>query len=438
MKISIFGLGYVGAVSLGCLARDGHEVIGVDIDETKLDLIRNGQTPIVEEGMQDLMRNAKESGRVTATNNAIDGVKNSALSFICVGTPSAKNGDHDLTALKRLSEQLGLAIKDKSDFHVFIVRSTISPGTIEDVVRPIIEEHSGKKMGEGFGLGFQPEFLREGTSIKDYDHPPYTVVGTDSDRSSNMIKDLFGHLPCEFISTSIRSAEMLKFCCNVFHALKITFANEVARISQAVGVDSHEVMQLVCEDKRLNISTAYMRPGFAFGGSCLPKDLRAMVRMAQNNDIDIPMLSNVLPSNRVHIDHAVDFVLNHGSKSVGMIGLSFKSGTDDLRESPLVTLAERFIGKGLDLKIYDPEVNLARLIGANKRYIEESIPHISSLMRDNCEEIIENSDILIVGLSDKPLLEMLHAKCRADHYVIDLVGMSDGDTLKGTYQGICW
>lgn len=438
MKISIFGLGYVGAVSLGCLVRDGHYVAGVDIDETKLKLIREGGTPIVEAGMDTLMADAAASGRMQVTNDAGHAVQATDVSFICVGTPSLGNGRQDLGAITRLMEQLGNAMRDKAGYHVFVVRSTVAPGTVDKVIKPLLEEHSGKRVGEDFGLCFQPEFLREGSSIKDYDDPPYTVVGGDSDRSVGIVRSIFDHLPCEFISTSIQTAEMLKYCCNAFHALKATYANEIGRISQALDIDSTQVLDLVCRDMRLNISRAYMRPGFAFGGSCLPKDLRALMHMAKVNDVNVPMLSAILPSNRIHVEHAIGAILARGRKSVGLIGLSFKGGTDDLRESPLVILAEQFIGKGLDLKIYDPEVNTARLVGANRQYIEKGIPHISSLMRNSVEEVIDQSDCVIVGLNDASIVEKLHAHVRPDHFVLDLVGIPGRQGLAGVYQGVCW
>ena len=438
MNISIFGLGYVGAVSLGCLARDGHHVVGVDLDQTKLDLIRQGATPIIEEGMEGLMSNASACGCVDVTNNVVDGVHHSEVSFVCVGTPANSNGSQDLSAIRRLSEQVGHAMKSKTGYHVFVIRSTVFPGTVEDLITPIIEEHSGKRRGQDFDVCFQPEFLREGSSIKDYDNPPFTVVGTDSERVEKVLRDLFGHLPCEFLVTSIRTAEMLKYACNIFHALKATFANEVGRLSQAMGVDSHSVMDMVCRDTRLNISPAYLRPGFAFGGSCLPKDLKAMLYVAKSQDVSVPMLSNVLPSNAVHIDHAIDAVLKSGEKSVGLIGLSFKSGTDDLRESPLVVMAERFIGKGLDLHIYDPEVNVARLMGANRRFIEETIPHIASLMTKSCDQLVEQAKVLVVGLSDKPIMEVLYQKTRDEQMILDLVNIPRKDLVRGSYQGVCW
>ncbi len=438
MNISIFGLGYVGAVSLGCLVRDGHHVIGVDLDQTKLDLIRRGATPIIEEGMEGLMANAKTCGRVKVTENAVEGIHHSDVSFVCVGTPARPNGSQDLSAIQRLSEQVGDAMKSKTEYHVFVIRSTVFPGTVEDIITPIIETHSGKRRGQDFDVCFQPEFLREGSSIRDYDNPPFTVVGTDSERAQKVLRNLFGHLPCEFFVTSIRTAEMLKYACNIFHALKATFANEIGRLSQVMGVDSHSVMDMVCRDTRLNISSAYLRPGFAFGGSCLPKDLKAMLYVAKSQDVSVPMLSNVLTSNAVHIDHAIEAVLESGKKSIGLIGLSFKSGTDDLRESPLVVMAERFIGKGLDLHIYDPEVNVARLMGANRRFIEETIPHIASLMTKSCEQLVEQVDVVIVGLSDQAIMEVLYQKTRNDQMILDLVNIPRRDMVRGTYQGVCW
>jgi len=438
MNVSIFGLGYVGAVSLGCLARDGHAVVGVDLDQTKLDLIRQGATPIIEEGMEELMSHAGSCGRVDVTDNPMDGVHRSEVSFVCVGTPARSNGSQDLSAIRRLSEQVGKARKSKVGYHVFVIRSTVFPGTVEEIITPIIEEHSGKQKGQDFDVCFQPEFLREGSSIKDYDHPPLTVVGTDSTRAEKVLRDLFGHLPCEFIVTSIRTAEMVKYACNIFHALKATFANEIGRLSQAMSVDSHAVMDMVCRDTRLNISPAYLKPGFAFGGSCLPKDLKAMLYVAKTSDVSVPMLANVLTSNTIHIDHAIDAVLNSGKKSIGLIGLSFKSGTDDLRESPLVVMAERFIGKGLDLHIYDPEVNVARLMGANRRFIEETIPHIASLMTKNCESLVEKAEVLIVGLSDKAILDVLVRTTRDDQIILDLVNIPQKDCIRGKYQGVCW
>jgi GDP-mannose 6-dehydrogenase len=438
MNISIFGLGYVGAVSLACLARDGHAVIGVDIDPSKLDLIRQGRTPIIETGMRELMETVVSSGRVQVTTDATAALRDSQVSFICVGTPSRQNGSQDLSALERLCVELGAALRAKAAYHVFVVRSTVLPGTVEETVGPLIERHSGRIRGRDFDVCFQPEFLREGSSIRDYDNPPFTVVGTDSTRAAAMIQEIFAELQCEFKVCSVRTAEMLKYVCNAFHALKITFANEVGRISQALDVDSHEVMDLVCQDTQLNISRAYLKPGFAYGGSCLPKDLRALQHAAMRTDVAIPMLSALSRSNELHIDHAMDLVLASGSKTVGMLGLSFKSGTDDLRESPFVVMAERFIGKGLKLNIYDPEVSIARLVGANRRYIEEVIPHISSLMCEDPRLVIDDAQVLVVGLRSDAVLRGLREHCRPDHFIVDMINLPDRAMLKGTYRGVCW
>ncbi len=438
MNISIFGLGYVGAVSLACLARDGHEVTGVDIDATKLKLIGDGKSPIVESGIMELIGEVVAAGRVNVTDDPEAAIRDTELSFVCVGTPSLPNGDQDLRALKRLAEQIGTALKSKDEPHTIVIRSTVQPGTTLHAVLPLLEEHSGKQAGKDFFLCFQPEFLREGTSIKDYDNPPMTVVGASDEAAFKQLKALFGDLPCDFIETDVRTAETLKYACNTFHALKISFANEIGRICQALGADSHRVMDLLCEDKQLNISRAYLRPGFAFGGSCLPKDLRALLYMAKRDDVDVPMLASLLPSNRIHVEHALDLVLKQQERNVGVIGLSFKSGTDDLRESPMVTLVEHMIGKGLNLKIYDPEVRVSRLIGANKKYIDEAIPHIGDLMCDSVEDAVGDAKIVIVGLSDSDILEALGSLVKPDQYVLDLVGIKDSDGIAGNVQGICW
>lgn len=438
MKISIFGLGYVGAVSLACLARDGHEVIGVDIEQAKLDLISSGKTPVVEEGMVDLMANVAKSGLVKVTTSVRDAVLGSEVSLICVGTPSAANGSQDQSAVLRLAEDIGAVLKDKAEPHVFVFRSTLVPGTVESVLRPIIERISGKKDGEHFHLCFQPEFLREGTSIRDYDKPPFTIVGANHEYGIEKMRSLFGHLPCAFHTTSVRAAEMVKLCCNNFHAMKITFANETARLCASLGVDSFEVMDLITKDTQLNISKAYLKPGYAFGGSCLPKDLRATVYLARQRDVELPMMAGILQSNREHIDLAIDKVLATGKRRIGMIGLSFKTGTDDLRESPLVTLAEHLIGKGMALQVYDPNVHLSRLLGANKRFIEQHVPHIGELMNDDLDAVMAESDVLVVGILDQGLAEQIAAKARPGQVLIDLAAMPNASQLKCEYHGLCW
>ncbi|MBX3601538.1 MAG: nucleotide sugar dehydrogenase [Rubrivivax sp.] len=438
MKISIFGLGYVGAVSLACLARDGHHVIGVDIDPTKLRLISEGKTPVVEDGMVDLMQQVAASGRVSVTTDAEEAVLGSEISLVCVGTPSAANGSQDQGAILRLAEQMGRALRRKDSGHVVVFRSTLVPGTVEDVLRPIVERESGKQDGQDFHLCFQPEFLREGSSIRDYDKPPFTVVGANGEAAFEKLQALFGHLPCKFLRTSVRSAEMMKYCCNNFHALKITFANETARLCAALGVDPFEVMDLVCQDTQLNISRAYLRPGFAFGGSCLPKDLRATTYLAKTRDVEIPMLASILPSNTSHLDLAFDKVVALGRRKVGFVGLSFKTGTDDLRESPLVALAERLIGKGYELRIYDPEVHLARLLGANKSFIERHLPHIGQMLMPELADVVAASDVLVLGSSSPAVLQALERDVRPEQALVDLVSLPAASPLRERALGLCW
>jgi GDP-mannose 6-dehydrogenase len=438
MKISIFGLGYVGAVSLACLSRDGHEVVGVDIDRTKLELIAAGKTPVVEEGMVELMQQVAASGRVTVTTDARAAVQASELSLVCVGTPSAPNGSQDQKAILQLAREIGEALKTKTEPHIVVFRSTVVPGTVEDVLRPIVEQASGKRDGVDFHLCFQPEFLREGSSIRDYDKPPFTIIGANHELPAERLQALFGQLPCKFIRTSVRAAEMMKYCCNNFHALKITFANETARLCAALGVDPFEVMDLVCQDTQLNISKAYLKPGFAFGGSCLPKDLRATSYLAKVHDVELPMLSNILASNQAHLAVALDKVLATGKRRVGFLGLSFKTGTDDLRESPLVTLAEQLIGKGLQLSIYDPEVHLSQLLGANRRYIEQHLPHIGGLVRGEMDAVIAESEVLVVGIGTPEVAEALARLSRPEQVVIDLARLGNRERIAAAVDGLCW
>jgi len=438
MKISVMGLGYVGAVSMACLARDGHDVLGVDVDPHKLELIRSGRSPIVEDGIQELTKQVVASGKIKVTADVAEAVNGTDLTFVCVGTPSSPNGSQDLSAIKRVMESIGKALAAKPGFHAVVLRSTVQPGTLKEIVKPILEQASGKVADRDFGLAFQPEFLREGTSIKDYDNPPLTIIGTESARTADLLRDLFGHLPCEFVATSVGVAEVLKYAANAFHAVKITFANEIGRLAQSVGVDGRDVMDLICRDKQLNISKAYLRPGFAFGGSCLPKDLRALTYVGKQRDVNTPMLSAVMGSNRAHIDHAIERIMGTGIRKVGMVGLSFKKGTDDLRESPLVAVAERLIGKGYDLRIYDPEVNLSRLIGANKRFIEQSIPHIGSLMVSTCEEAVQPGDVVLVGHGGADVEEVLRRCLKPAQEVVDVSGINRESTSGAHYSGICW
>jgi GDP-mannose 6-dehydrogenase len=438
VTVSVIGLGYVGTVALACLARDGHTVIGVDVDPGKLAMIAEGKTPVVEEGTVDLLKQVVASGRVRVSAYVRTAVLDSDITLICVGTPSAANGSQDRSALMRVTTELGLAIKDKTTPHVVVFRSTMVPGTVEDVLAPLMEVQSGKTEGVDFHVCFQPEFLREGSSIRDYDHPPFTIVGANAEFPVEQVRKLVGHLPCEFIVTSVRAAEMVKYCCNNFHALKITFANETARLCHALGIDPFQVMSLVVKDTQLNISPAYLKPGFAFGGSCLPKDLRATMHLARTHDVDLPMLGSILSSNHAHLDVAIAKVMARHPRRVGMLGLSFKQGTDDLRESPAVMLAEYLIGKGVSLRIYDPDVRLSNLLGANRRFIDEHLPHIGTLLDDNIADVIGQSDVVIAGINNARVVEGLKQHLRDDQLVVDLVNIRDRAGMRGTFEGLCW
>jgi GDP-mannose 6-dehydrogenase len=437
MRICVIGLGYVGAVTAVCLARDGNQVLGIDLDPTKIDLLKRGQAPIVEEGLQDVTREAAQSGRLEVASEVDARIADCDLIFVCVGTPSAPNGSQNLAAVERVSQQIGAALKVAKGFPVVVMRSTIYPGTTDTVVQPLLEASSGKKANKDFGLCFQPEFLREGSSIKDFYKPPFTIVGGEGERAVAVVRELFRNLPGEFIVTSTRNAEMMKLACNAFHAMKVSFANEVGRLGRSLGVDARAVMDLLCRDTSLNISPAYLRPGFAFGGSCLPKDLRALLYMAKRNDVELPLLQGIADSNVDHIDHALTLIRSSGNRKVGMIGLSFKAGTDDLRESPLVTLAEQLIGKGYELKIYDPAVSLARLIGANKRYIQQTIPHIESLLCEDLAATGAHGEVIVVGHRSAEIDAAVGGWLQAGKHVVDLAGVSAAAGAE-RYAGVCW
>jgi GDP-mannose 6-dehydrogenase len=437
MKLSVFGLGYVGCVSAACFAKEGHEVTGVDVNPTKVEIINAGKSPIVEAGIGELIAEMAAAGRLRATTNSAEAVAASEMSLVCVGTPSRDNGSLDLTYVKRVCQEIGAALEGKAARHTVVIRSTMLPGTIEGTVTPALEVYSGKKAGADFGVCINPEFLREGTSLKDFYAPPFTLVGADDEDTAALLRRLYAKIDAPLYVTPVKAAEMVKYACNCFHALKVSFANEIGNVCKGLGIDSHEVMNVFCQDSKLNLSPYYLKPGFAFGGSCLPKDLRAINYKAKELDVDVPLLSSILPSNRRQVERAVEMVLRTGRKRVGVLGFSFKAGTDDLRESPLVTLIEALIGKGIQLAIYDRDVSLARLFGANKEYIEREIPHISQLMRAGVDEVLEASDVLIIGnKSDE--FRQIEGRLRGDQLVIDLVRLFDGRTSDDTYQGICW
>lgn len=438
MRVSVFGLGYVGTVSCACFAHDGLEVIGVDVNPTKVAAINEGQSPIVEEQLGDLIREAIHARRLRATTDVAEAINNSELSIISVGTPSSANGRLSLDAVERVCEQIGEALHTKQDRHLVVVRSTMLPGSVRAVVVRAIERSSGKRLGDGFGVCFNPEFLREGSSVSDHYNPPYTLIGSWDRADGELAAQLYAKVQADLFHVTVETAEMVKYVCNAFHALKITFANEMGILGQACGVDSLAVMDLVCRDTKLNISRRYLAPGFAFGGSCLPKDLRALLYRARETDLELPMTRAILDSNRSQIDRVIQMVVGSGRRRIGLLGLSFKSGTDDLRESPLVIVAEALIGKGLDIRIFDDEVSMARLVGANREYIDREIPHIAALLAPDLAAVVEHSDVVIVG-KHSPGLARLAALCRPGQTIVDLIGLPPGDLPSGVdYQGVAW
>ncbi|HEV2801808.1 MAG TPA: nucleotide sugar dehydrogenase [Pyrinomonadaceae bacterium] len=437
MRLSVFGLGYVGCVSAACFAREGHEVVGVDVNQTKVEIINAGRSPIVEAGVGELIGEMVAEGRLRATTDTSEAIRRSDVSLVCVGTPSNQNGSLDLKYVRRVCEEIGRELAGKDARHTVIIRSTMLPGTIETVVIPALEEHSGKRAGRDFGVCINPEFLREGTSLKDFYAPPFTLIGADEPEVAETVAALYERIDAPLHIIGVRAAEMVKYTCNCFHALKVSFANEVGNICKELDIDSHEVMRVFCEDTKLNLSPYYLKPGFAFGGSCLPKDLRAITYKAKELDVDVPVLASVLASNRRQIEHALEMVLATGRKRIGVLGFSFKAGTDDLRESPMVTLIESLIGKGMQLAIYDRDVSLARLFGANKEYIEREIPHISQLMCERIEEVLEASDVLVIGNKAEEF-RRIEGQLREGQTVIDLVRLFENRTSGDSYQGICW
>lgn len=437
MKISIFGLGYVGAVTAGCLAQEGHEVIGVDPSRAKVDLINEGKTPIIENEIGDIIAREVEGGRLHATTSAFDAVLNSTISLICVGTPSQLNGSLDLKYVRNVCEQIGTALRSKNDFHVVVARSTMLPGSMRTVVIPTLEEASGKQAGEEFGICNNPEFLREGTAVFDFYHPPKTVIGETDSRSGELLASIYSSLEAPLIRTDVETAEMVKYTDNVWHALKVGFANEIGNICKSVGVDGHKVMDIFCQDTKLNLSAYYMKPGFAFGGSCLPKDVRALAYKARSLDLEVPIINSIMLSNERQIDRAIKMVMEKGHRKVGVLGFSFKAGTDDLRESPVVELIERLLGKGYELKLYDRNVNIARLVGANRDYILNRIPHVSKLMVNSIDDVLEHSETLVIGNGDNEFRNLTD-RLTDGQVVVDLVRVDGLNSKSGYYEGICW
>jgi len=437
MKISVLGLGYVGAVSAGCLAQDGHEVIGVDPERTKVDLINSGRSPIIEKGIGEIVTEQVAAGKLRASNDVAAAVRHTDLVLVCVGTPSLPNGGIDLRYIRRVCEQIGQTLKSHDGAPVIVMRSTMLPGTMRDVVIPLLEKASGKKAGEEFGVCINPEFLREGTAVHDYYHPPKTVIGEINRASGDLVATLYSRFPGPMIRTDIQTAEMVKYADNVWHALKVGFANEIGNICKAVEIDAHKVMEIFCQDQKLNLSPYYLKPGFAFGGSCLPKDVRALLYKAKTLDVPVPILSSILPSNQQQIDRGVQTVVEKGNKKVGILGFSFKAGTDDLRESPMVELVERLLGKGYELKIYDKNVSLAVIHGANRDFILNRIPHISRLMVDSIDEVFAHAKTIVIG-NAAPEFADVTTRIGEGQTVIDFVRVCNSRTVLGVYEGICW
>src|SRR4051812_22983499 len=437
MKICVMGLGYVGTVSAACLAKQGHEVIGVDPERTKVELINAGMSPIIEKDIGEIVRHEVDEGRLCATTDVAAAVRHTDLSLVCVGTPSLANGNIDLRFIRKVCQEIGLALRDHEGAPVVVMRSTMLPGTMREVVIPTLEQYSGKRAGAEFGVCINPEFLREGTAVHDYYHPPKTVIGELNAASGDLVAALYEGMPGPFIRTEIETAEMVKYADNCWHALKVGFANEMGNICKGVGVDSHKVMDIFCKDTKLNLSPYYLKPGFAFGGSCLPKDVRALLYKAKTLDLSLPILSSILPSNALQIERGLQAVIEKGGRKIGILGFSFKAGTDDLRESPMVELAERLIGKGYELRIYDRNVSLAAVHGANRDYILNKIPHISRLMVPTIEEVLAHAQTIVIG-NAAPEFAEVPRRIGEHQTVIDFVRVSDSRTVAGVYGGICW
>jgi len=433
MDIAVFGLGYVGAVSAACLANQGHNVIGIDSNPTKAELIARGKSPVVEKDLAGLIARAVAAGRLRASTDPRAAIRESDLALVCVGTPSRANGDLDLTYVKRVCEEIAQELRDKETFSAVVIRSTVLPGTLRNLVIPTLEAGSGKKAGIDFGVGLFPEFLRESTAVQDFHHPPKVVIAATDHRTRTMLQSLNAGFDAPRICTEIEIAELVKYADNTWHALKVAFANEIGSISKALGIDGGAVMDVFCQDTKLNISPYYLRPGFAFGGSCLPKDVRALTYKARSLDLDLPLINSILPSNRTHIDRAVQMVLDREERNVGVLGLSFKAGTDDLRESPVVELVERLLGKGHEIRIFDHNVNLSRLVGANRAYIYQHLPHIAKLLVDDVDEVVNHGGTIVIGNRDRYFAEVIGRLNMSDR-VIDLVRID----AQGAYNGICW
>lgn len=438
MKISVFGLGYVGCVSAACLANDGHQVIGVDINPLKVEQVLSGHSPIIEPGLDELIKSVREDDSLCATTDSREAILTTEISLVCVGTPSNDNGSLKLDYVKSVCREIGQLLREKDEYHTVVIRSTVLPGTVDEQLRPILEEVSGKTAGVEFGLCTNPEFLRESSAISDYYKPSYIIIGESDGRSGALVAEMYTAVPAPVFHMPIRSAEMFKYINNIFHALKVSFANEVGTMCKAEGIDGQELMKVFCQDTQLNIAPTYLRPGFAFGGSCLPKDTRALNYRAKELDLNLPVLNSVLESNEKHIQWGIKMVERTGRKKIGVFGLSFKSGTDDVRESPVVPLIETLVGRGYQVRIYDEQVELSKLIGANKAYLESEIPHITSLMSASVQEVLDQSEVVVVTNGSEAFCE-IPERLREDQVLIDFVGkLKEHQPFGGQYEGICW
>lgn len=439
MKITIFGLGYVGCTTAACLAHDGHSVTGVDINPSKVAQIQNGQSPIVEAGLDELIQEGIESGRLRATVYGHTAVSQSDISLICVGTPSNGNGSLNYKYIENVGREIGAALKETDSYHVVVLRSTALPGTVCHTLVPLLEEYSQKRAGTDFGVCMNPEFMREGSAIKDYYHPSQIVIGELDQQSGELLEQMYASVQAPVVHTTIEVAETVKYVSNAFHALKVAFANEIGNFCKVNRVDGREVMSIFAQDTQLNISAAYLKPGYAFGGSCLPKDLRALSYRAKEKDLDIPVLNAVMQSNQQQIDRGIQMVEKTKRKKIGILGLSFKAGTDDVRESPAVPLIETLIGRGYDVAVYDEKVELARLIGTNKQFLEQEIPHIASLLCSSLEEIVQRSEVIVVT-NPSAKFKNVYTMMKKEQILLDFVGImaQNNGEMEGLYEGICW
>ena len=439
MDIAIYGVGYVGAVAAGCLASFGHSVLAVDVNQSKVDIVNSGRPPLFEPGLPELIATAVADKRLVATVDGSKAFDASEMLFVCVGTPGLANNKLDLSFIIGLAEEFGRKLAAATDGRrrTLVFRSTVLPGTMDAVVLPILERASGLKAGVDFGLGYMPEFLREGQGVDDFLHPATTVVGFNHPDSLPALRALNEGMGGTVFECSFATAEAIKFTNNAWHATKIAFANEIGAISKASGIDGRQVMEILSSDTKLNVSRAYMRPGFAFGGSCLPKDVTALCNHAQAVGVQTQFLSSLLPSNVSHIARALDVVVGFGHRRVALLGLTFKPGTDDLRDSPLVELAERMIGKGYDLRIFDPNFAYEDIVGRNRRFILTALPHVGSLLVDSLEDALRHASTVVVG-HNSPVFAALPGLVTPEHCILDLEGGASALAGAAHYQGLCW